>query len=62
MASNWACIKADYQMVANNLSILPHALLPPLGCEEIKDRVGMAAVLVTLLMSLQPGRNATNIQ
>jgi hypothetical protein len=62
VASNWAHIKADYQMVANNLSVLPHALLPPLGCKEIKDRVGMAAALATLLMSLRPGRNATNIQ
>ncbi len=62
VASNWARIKADYQMVANNLSILPHALLPPLGCKEIKDRVGMAAALATLLTPLCPGRNATNIQ
>ncbi len=58
----WARIKADYQMVVGNLSILPETLLPCLGCGEPKDRVSMAAVLATLVTSLRPGRNLVNIQ
>jgi hypothetical protein len=52
VASNWSRTRADYQMVMNNLSVLPETLLPHLGNTELKDRVGMGAALATLVTSL----------
>jgi hypothetical protein len=62
VASNWGRVKADYRDVVNNLSILPETLLPHLGNPELRDRVGMAAALATLVTSLHPGSNAATIQ
>ena len=62
VSSNWARIKADYNLAAGSLSVLPEALLPQLGSNEVKDRVGMAAALATLITSTRQGRNSTNIQ
>jgi hypothetical protein len=62
VASNWARVKADYQMVVGNISVLLKTPLPCLGCAEVKDRVGIAAALATSVMSLRPGRNSVNIQ
>jgi hypothetical protein len=62
VASNWSRTRANYQMVVNNLSILPETLLPHLGNTELKDRVGMGAALATLVTSLRAGRHSTNIQ
>ncbi len=62
VSSNRSRTRADYQMVMNNLSILPETLLPHLGNAELRDRVGMGAALATLVISLRVGRNSTNIQ
>jgi hypothetical protein len=62
VASNWSRTRADYQMVMNNLSVLPETLLPHLGHTELKDRVGMGTALATLVTSLRAGRNTINIQ
>ncbi len=62
VALNWSRIKANYSMVMGSLSVLPETLLPQLGCTEVKDRVGMAAALATLVTSLHAGRNSANIQ
>jgi hypothetical protein len=62
LASIRSRIKADYGMVMGSLSVLPEMLLPQLGCTKVKDRVGMAAALTTLVMSLRAGRNSANIQ
>jgi hypothetical protein len=61
VASNLSRIKADYSMVMGSLSVLLETLLPQLGCTKVKDRVGMAAALATLVTSLRPGRNSANI-
>ena len=44
------------------LSIMPEQLLPRLGSEEVRDRVGMSEALVTLATSLRHGRNSKHIQ
>ena len=62
VSSNWARIKADYNLAAGSLGVLPEALLPQLGSSKVKDRVGMAAALATLITSMRQGRNSTNIQ
>jgi hypothetical protein len=62
VATNWARAKADYDMTMRHLSVLPESLLPQLGLKEVRDRVGMAEALTTLVASLRPGRNSTNIQ
>jgi hypothetical protein len=62
VATNWARAKADYDMTMRHLSVLPESLLPQLGSAEVRDQVGMAEALTTLVTSLHPGRNATNIQ
>ena len=62
MATNWARAKADYDMTMGHLSVLPESLLPQLGSTEVRDQVGMAEALTTLVTSLRPGRNSTNIQ
>jgi hypothetical protein len=63
VATNWARAKADYEMSMRHLSILLEQLLPRLGSEGVRDRVGMAEALVTMLAtSLRSGRNSTNIQ
>jgi hypothetical protein len=49
-------------MVMQQLSIMPEQLLPRLGSEEVRDRVGMSEVLVTLATSLRHGRNSKHIQ
>ena len=59
VATNWARAKADYDMTMRHLSVLPESLLPQLGSAEVRDRVGMAEALTTLVTSLRPGRNAT---
>ena len=41
VASNWARSKADYDMVVDNLSVPPEALLPQLGNPRLEDRVGI---------------------
>ncbi len=45
-ATNWARAKADYEMAMRQLSVLPEQLLPRLGSEEVRDRVGMSEALV----------------
>ena len=62
MATNWARAKADYEMAMRQLSIMPERLFPRLGSEEVRDRVGMSEVLVTLATSLRHGRNLKHIQ
>jgi hypothetical protein len=62
VALNWSRIKADYGMIMKSLSVLPEMLLPQLGCTKVKDRMGMAAALATLVTSLHAGRNSANIQ
>ena len=37
VASNWAQSKADYDMVLDNLSVLPETLLPRLGNTLLED-------------------------
>ncbi|KAL3788514.1 hypothetical protein HJC23_006552 [Cyclotella cryptica] len=37
-------------------------LIPPLGCPQVRDRVGMAVALTTLLASLRPGIYARHLQ
>ena len=49
-------------MAMCQLSILPERLLPRLGLEEVRDRVGMSEALVTLANSLRYGRNSKHIQ
>ncbi len=61
-ATNWARAKADYEMAMRQLSIMPERLLPRLGSEEVRDRVGMSEALVTLATSLRHGRNSKHIQ
>ena len=60
--TNWARAKADYEMAMRQLSIMPEQLLPRLGSEEVRDRVGMVEALVTLATSLKHGRNLKHIQ
>ena len=62
VATNWARAKADYGMAMQHLSVLPERLLPRLGSEEVRDRVGMSEALVTLATSLRYGRNSKHIQ
>ena len=62
VSTNWSRAKADYEMTMRYLSIRPETLLPQLGSEILRDRVGMAEALATLTTSLRPGRNSTNIQ
>ena len=64
VASNWARSKADYDhdMVVDNLSVPPEALLPQLGNPRLEDRVGMALAVTTVCTSLRPGKNSTHIQ
>jgi hypothetical protein len=62
VATNWARAKADYDMTMCHLSVLPESLLPQLGLAEVWDQVGMAEALATLVTSLRPGRNSTNVQ
>jgi hypothetical protein len=62
VATNWARAKAGYDVTMCHLSVLPEYLLPQLGSAEVWDRVGMAEALTTLVTSLHPGRNSTNIQ
>ena len=62
MATNWARAKADYEMAMQQLSIMPEPLLPRLGSEEVRNRVGMSEALVTLITSLRHGRNSKHIQ
>lgn len=62
VASNWAQLKADYDMVVDNLSVTPEALLPQLGNPRLEDRVGMAIAATTVCTLLQPGKNSTHIQ
>ena len=62
VATNWVRAKADYDMTMRHLSVLPESLLPQLGSVEVRDQVGMAEALATLVTSLRPGRNSTNIQ
>jgi hypothetical protein len=62
VATNWARAKADYDMTMSHLSVLSESLLPQLGSAEVRDQVGMAEALTTLVTSLCPGRNSTNIQ
>jgi hypothetical protein len=49
-------------MAMRQLSVLPEQLLPRLGSEEVRDRVGMSEALVTLANSLRYGRNSKHIQ
>jgi hypothetical protein len=53
---------ADYDMVLENLSVLPKALLPQLGNPLLEDRVGMAIAVTTVCTSLRPGKNSAHIQ
>jgi hypothetical protein len=62
VATNWARAKADYDMTLRHLSVRPEYLLPQLGLVEVQDQVGMAEAFTTLVNSLHPGRNSTNIQ
>ncbi len=62
VATNWARAKADYGMAMRQLSVLPERLLPRLGSEEVRDRVGMSEALVTVATSLRYGRNSKHIQ
>ncbi len=62
VATNWARAKADYDMTMRHLSVLPECLLPQLGLVGVRDQVGMGEALTTLVTSLHPGRNSTNIQ
>ncbi len=62
VATNWARAKGDYEMVMQQLSIMPGRLLPRLGLEEVRDRVGMSEALVILATSLRHGRNSKHIQ
>jgi len=62
VATNWARAKADYGMAMRQLSVLPERLLPRLGSEEVRDRVGMSEALVTIATSLRYGRNSNHIQ
>jgi hypothetical protein len=62
VATNWARAKADYDMTLSHLSVRPEYLLPQLGLVEVRYQVGMAEALTTLVTSLRPGRNSTNIQ
>jgi len=62
VATNWARAKADYGMAMRQLSVLPERLLPRLGSEEVRDRVGMSEALVTIATSLRYGRNSKHIQ
>ncbi len=62
VSSNWSRTRADYQMVMDNLSVLPETLLPHLGNAELKDMEGMGVALATLITYLRAGRNSTNIQ
>ena len=62
VSTNWSRAKADYEVTMRYLSIRPETLLPQLGSETLRDRVGMAEALATLTTSLRPGRNSTNIQ
>ena len=62
VATNWARAKADYDMTMRHLNVLPESLLPQLGSAEVRDQVGMVEALTTLVTSLRPGRNSTNIQ
>jgi hypothetical protein len=61
-ATNWARAKADYEMAMRQLSVLPEQLLPRLGSEEVRDRVGMSEALVTIAISLRYGRNSKHKQ
>ncbi len=49
-------------MAMQQLSIMPERLLPRLGSEEVRDKVGMSEALVTLTTSLRHGRNSKHIQ
>jgi hypothetical protein len=49
-------------MAMQQLSIMLERLLPRLGSEEIRDRVGMSEALVTLATSLRHGRSSKHIQ
>jgi hypothetical protein len=49
-------------MVMQQLSIMPERLLPRLGSEEVRNRVGMSEALVTLVTSLRHGRKSKHIQ
>jgi hypothetical protein len=62
VATNWARAKVDYDMTMGHLSVLPEYLLPQLGSAKVRDRVRMAEALTTLVTTLRPGRNSTNIQ
>jgi hypothetical protein len=62
VATNWARAKADYGMTMRYLSVLSEYLFPQLGSVEVRDQVVMAEALTTLVTSLRPGRNSTNIQ
>jgi hypothetical protein len=62
VATNWARAKADYEMAMRQLSILPERLLPRLGSEEVRNRVGMSEALVTIAISLRYGRNSKHKQ
>ena len=62
VSTNWSRAKADYEVTMRYLSIRPETLLPQLGSETLRDRVGMAEALATLTTSLRPDRNSANIQ
>jgi hypothetical protein len=62
VATNWERAKADYKMAMRQLRVFPEQLLPRLGSEEVRDRVGMPEALVTIATSLRYGRNLKHIQ
>jgi hypothetical protein len=62
VASNWFRSKRDFDMAVGNLSLDYRTILPVLGNPTVEDRVGLGVALTTVLASLRPGKNATNVQ
>jgi hypothetical protein len=61
VASNWSRSKRDFAMAVNNLSLDYRTILSVLGSPAVEDRMGMGVALTTVLTSLRPGKNATNV-
>ena len=49
-------------MAVNNLSLDYRTILSVLGSLAVEDRMGMGVALTTVLTSLRPGKNTTNVQ
>jgi hypothetical protein len=59
---NWSQSKRDFDMAIGHLSINYRTILPILGNQVVEDWVGLGMALMTVLASLQPGKNALTVQ